>query len=71
MCEQSTGSAACNALHIRYPTSAQISQMTLASELQLQQLPLSPVSPGVYQLQLQLQPQGVMVLAFSCDKARD
>ena len=45
--------------------------MTLASELQLQQLPLSPVSPGEYQLLLQLQPQSVMVLAFSCDKAHE
>jgi hypothetical protein len=40
--------------------------MILASELQLQQLSLAPVSPGVYQLTLQLQPQSVTVLAFSC-----
>ena len=43
--------------------------MTLASELQLQQLPLDPLSPGVFQLQLQLQPQSVTALAFSCDDA--
>jgi hypothetical protein len=43
--------------------------MTLASELQLQQLPLAPLSPGLFQLQLQLQPQSVMALAFPCDDA--
>jgi hypothetical protein len=52
---------------IRYPSAAEISQMILASELQLQQLPLAPVSPGVFRLMLQLQPQSVTVLAFSCD----
>ena len=54
---------------IRYPNSAEISQMILASELQLRQVPLVPVSPGMFQLQLQLQPQSVTVLAFSCDGA--
>jgi hypothetical protein len=41
--------------------------MILASELQLQQLSLDPVSAGVYRLMLQLQPQSVAVLAFSCE----
>jgi hypothetical protein len=54
---------------IRYPNSAEISQMILASELQLRQVPLVPVSPGMFQLLLQLQPQSVTVLAFSCEGA--
>ncbi len=54
-------------VYCRYPSAAEISQMILASELQLQQIPLDPLSPGVFGLMLNLQPQSVTVLAFSCN----